>query len=166
VPRAFALFPLVLLLAAGCGGDDSTEIVTGATATVEPLSKAEYIERADAICAEFTAKTEPLAKELNRALNNFNFARAARAQREAHEAVRDGYERINALPPPEGDENAISAIAEARNEFLVLDERFVDAIEAEDFTRIEALNGELRSVVERRNAILTAYGFKVCGQGD
>jgi hypothetical protein len=168
VRRAIPLLPLLLVLAAGCGDDDdSTETATaGATATAEPLTKAEYIAQADAICEEFGAKTGPLAKELNRALNDSDFARAARAEREAHEAVRDGYEQINELPPPEGDENATSAIAEARNRFLVLDQRFIDAIEAEDFTRIEAVNAELRSTVQKRNALLTAYGFQVCGQGD
>ena len=159
--RATALIPLLLVLVAGCGDDDDT--ATGATA--EPLTKAEYIAQADAICEDFRSKTLPLDKESDRAANNLNFARAARAQRETMEILAEGYQRIDALQAPPGDDNAISEIAGARNQFLVLEERYIDALEAGDGPRIETLAGEIDSATERRDAILTAYGFKVCGQG-
>jgi hypothetical protein len=161
VRRATALIPLLLVLVAGCGDDDDTATV----ATAEPLTKAEYIAQADAICEDFRSKTLPLDKESDRAANNLNFARAARAQRETMEILAEGYQRIDALQAPPGDDNAISEIAEARNQFLVLEERYIDALEAGDAARIETLAGEIDSATERRDAILTAYGFKVCGQG-
>ena len=141
VRRAIALL-LVLVIAAGCGGDDddSTEAVTVTTATetAGPLTRAEYIAQADAICEDFRSKTLPLDKESDRAANNLNFARAARAQRETLEILAEGYQRINTLQAPPGDDNAISEIAKARNEFLVVEERYIDALEAGDVTRIES----------------------------
>ena len=167
VRRAIALL-LVLVIVAGCGGDDddSTEAVTVTTATetAEPLTRAEYIAQADTICEDFRSKTLPLDKESDRAANNLNFARAARAQRETLEILAEGYERINALQAPPGDDNAISEIAKARNEFLVVEERYIDALEAGDVTRIESSARLIDSVTEKRDAILVAYGFKVCGQ--
>jgi len=168
VRRAIALLSLVLVIAAGCGGDDddSTEVVTvtATTETAEPLTKAEYIAQADGICEDFRSKTLPLDKESDRAANNLNFARAARAQRETLEILAEGYQRINALQAPPGDDNAISEIAKARNEFLVVEERYIDALEAGDVTRIESSARMIDSVTEKRDAILDAYGFEVCGQ--
>ena len=91
--RAIALL-LVLVIVAGCGGDDddSTEAVTVTTATetAGPLTRAEYIAQADAICEDFRSKTLPLDKESDRAANNLDFARAARAQRETLEILAEG----------------------------------------------------------------------------
>ena len=157
----------VASLAIGCGDDDGTETVTVSntgTATA-PLSKEEYIAQADAICEDFRSKTLPLDKDSDRAANNLDFARAARAQRETMEILAEGYQRIDALQAPPGDDNAISAIAEARTKFLVLEERYIDALEAGDAPRIETLAGEIDSATERRDALLTAYGFRFCGQG-
>jgi hypothetical protein len=104
--RAIALLPLVLLVAGGCGGDgddstealtvttpnetakpltngdggDSTEVVPGTTATTEttqPLTKAEYIEQADAICGSINPQSESLIEEVQRQLTNRDFEAAA-----------------------------------------------------------------------------------------
>ena len=162
---ATALIPLLLVVVAGCGGDGDDETVTGGqTGTAEPLTKGEYIAQADAICEDFRSKTLPLDKESDRAANNLNFARAARAQRETVEILAEGYQRINALQAPPGDAHAISEIAKARNEYLVLEERYIDALEAGDVARIETSARSIDSVTERRDAILIGYGFQVCGQ--
>jgi hypothetical protein len=80
------------------------------------------------------------------------------------EILAEGYQRINALQAPPGDVHAISEIAKARNECLVLEERYIDALDAGDVARIETSARLIDSVTERRDAILVGYGFKVCGQ--
>src|SRR5262245_30732696 len=160
-----AALAVLALLAVGCG-DGNTDTVTGGGTQAEagPLTKAEYIAQADAVCHEFRARTSGLGNDFNRAVKDSDYARAAGIEQEALEALRHGYERIAALPAPEGDAQAISEIANARNEYLALDERYVDALEAEDTARIEAVAGKLKSAADRRDAILSRYGFKVCGQ--
>jgi hypothetical protein len=49
-------------------------------------------------------------------------------------------------------------------EYLVLEERYIDALDAGDVARIETSARLIDSVTERRDAILIGYGFKVCGQ--
>jgi hypothetical protein len=80
------------------------------------------------------------------------------------EILAEGYQRINALQAPPGDVHAISEIAKARNEYLVLEERYIDALDAGDVARIETSARIDDSMTGRRDTILVGYGFQACGQ--
>jgi hypothetical protein len=169
VRRAIGLLALPALLAAGCGGgDDSTKTVvvttTATTATTAPLSRAEYIAQSDAICADYQATTNENDKQVNRALHNFNYERAARVEKESIEGARMGYEQLAALPKPKGDEEVLAELDDLRNQLLVLDRRWVDAALRGDSTQVDALLDEFNAVAQRKQDLETGYGLDVCGQ--
>jgi hypothetical protein len=166
VRRTIALLPLALVLAAGCGGDDSTETVTvGATATAEPLTKAEYIERSDAICAESQEISDELDSEIEAARTN-DYDALADAIEKALDDIQPLLDEWTALPKPEGDEGVLEEIERLRAQGLALLERFADAMREEDLSRMRVLRDEIDSLGVQVDGIETGYGFKVCGQGD
>jgi uncharacterized phage infection (PIP) family protein YhgE len=180
VRRAIVLLALALVVAAGCGGDgdDSTEVVTATddttevvtatapTETTEPLTKAEYIEQADAICGDFNSQLESLNEEVQRQLTDRDFEAAADTLSEAVEVSRSGIEQLEALPKPAGDETVLDQLDDARQQIIALLASNEDAIREEAFVRIRSLLRELQAADQRADGIATGYGFKVCGQGD
>lgn len=76
----------VLVVVAGCGGDDGR------------LSKAEFVERADEICARADARTDAIAPPRDASL-----AEAARFIDENVAVQRPAVEELDRLRPPEED---------------------------------------------------------------
>jgi hypothetical protein len=192
--RASALLPLVLLVAAGCGGDgadstealtsttpsetakpltngnggDSTEVVPARTATTEtaqPLTKAEYIEQADAICGSINSQLKSLTEEVQRQLTGRDFEAAADTVSEGVEVSRSGNEQLEALPKPAGDKTVLDQLADARQQIVAVLTSGEDAIREEAFIRIESFVRMLQAADQRADGIASRYGFKVCGQG-
>lgn len=166
--RAIALLPLVLVVAAGCGGDgdDSTEVVT-ATARTEtggPLTKADYIEQADAICRSYNEQLDPIREELEAQLRSRDFAGAADTIGEAVQVARAGVEELEALPKPPGDEPVLDQLEDLRQQSIALLARNEDAIRDEAVDRSNSIVRENESVDERSDGIATGYGFQECGQ--
>jgi hypothetical protein len=155
VRRAIALLPLVVVVAAGCGGDDDDS---------EPLSKAEYIEQADAICSSYTEQLDPIGEEAGAQLQRRDFAAAADTVGEAVEVARPGIEELEALPKPPEDEAVLDQLGELRQQYLALIASWEDATREEDVGRIGAIVREIEEVDERADGIATGYGFQECGQ--
>jgi hypothetical protein len=157
-----ALYPLVAvlavaLIATGCGDDDeaTTNGATGATGATgesggEPLSKSEFIERADRICAEADKEIdegvdqllsggEPTPQEL------------ARFTTETQVPVRQRQiDQIRALTPPEGDEGEVAAILEAAQDA-------VDQLEQNP-----SLEGNVAGVFNETWLLAEDYGLRDC----
>jgi hypothetical protein len=166
VRRAIALLPLVLVIAAGCGGGDSTETVTvGSTPTAAPLTKGEYIAQADAICRSFNERIDPLRGELESELRSHDFAAAADTMGEVVQVARTRFAELEALPKPAGDEALLNQLEALRQQSVALTARTEDAVREEDVGRINSLIRELASVNERADGIATGYGLQDCGQG-
>jgi hypothetical protein len=147
----------------GCGGDDSTETVTvGSAGTPEPLSKAEYIEQADAICIE----TGEIGDETDRRLDaaGRDYQAAADAIEDGLEQVRPRFDELNSLPKPEGDEAVLGEVEDTRAQSLALFARLGDAMRDEDDSRISSLTDELVSLDDRLSGLTRGYGFQECGQ--
>jgi hypothetical protein len=154
---AVGLLAVVLaagLIAAGCGGDDDDDTTaatttTEAAATGEPLSKAEFIEQGDEICADAN-------KEL-RELEQQEFGGGAPSEQEASEFgdeladnIQSQIDGLRGLTPPEGDEDEIAQTLDAGQEG-------VDQLrEAETPTQTPGLAEASR--------MLRDYGFEECGQ--
>ena len=187
--RPIALLSLVLLVAAGCGGDDddSTEAVTvtiptesakplsngdgddpielgtATTETAKPLTKTEYIEQADPICGNLNSQLESLNEEVLRQLSGRDFEAAADTVSEAVEVSRSGIRKLEALPKPTGDETVLDQLDEARQQIVAVLMSGEDAIRQEALVRIGSLPGKLEAADQRADGIATGYGFKVCG---
>lgn len=96
------------LFVAGCGGSsDSDSGSSTATVTVkddQPLSRAEFIEQADAICDEFDPKVEALGEEAEEILDSGDeeddeLAEAADIFRSINPVVEEGVEEFRAMTP-------------------------------------------------------------------
>lgn len=147
---------LVALLAAaviaGCGGGDDSSSGTGETTA---LTKAEFIEQADAICAEANEQSETEAEEFAEE-NGFVLEKASQEQLE--EAISDVLvpslaqqaDEVAALGAPEGDEDRIDAIVTSLE----------DAVAQIEDDPISVFEGE---PLKESRELAADYGFKVCG---
>jgi hypothetical protein len=168
--RISTLLSLVLaagLIAAGCGDDDE-ETTTAATTTTtqagatgptgasgEPLSKAEFIEEADAICKAGDKEIDAAADQLFS-----GGANPGQAEEEAFitqtlvPGVQQQVDGIRALTPPEGDEEEVQAILDAA-------QQAIDELEADP----EAFFEQGGDPFAEANQLAQEYGLQVCGQG-
>lgn len=116
MPRSVFLPALLLALSplvVGCGGDDEEE---GGTAQPEPLSKADFVEQANKICADGNAEIEAAAQDLpdeptEEQVTQFSEDVLLPNIQGQHDAIAD-------LGAPEGDEDEVTAILEALQEGL------------------------------------------------
>ena len=141
---------VVLALAACGGGDDDG----GAT-------KSEFIEKADAICAESEEKSEQLVRESVADPANPKGSEVLEYIRAAIPIQRDTIEQIRDLEVPEGDEDRI-------DEFLDKAERATDEAEkVEDpqkaLALIEASDTPADPFYEA-NKVAEDYGLEECSE--
>lgn len=156
--RVFALLAgamLSVLLVAGCGGDSDT-----GTTSAAPLPKAEFIKRADAICAQHLEETRTKFLAYGKSVAK---AGETAAEREGHIAVvaetivapelRQEIADIRALGVPEGDQGKVEAI-------LVAIEGGITKVIAQPRRAVEG-----SGALEPAGRLARAYGFQVCGTG-
>lgn len=136
-----AMFAVTTLVAAGCGGDDSSSDEPAPTKTA-------YITDADAICQADQAKLEAIADELP---NDINAPESQAAiSDEILPIYQDQLTALRELTPPEGDEEATAGIYDALDEALQKLDADPKAL-AEPETYQEA------------NELAVEYGLEVCG---
>jgi hypothetical protein len=125
-----------------CGGDDKEK----------PLSKADYIAKADAICKTEGAKGDAAAENLT---ENSTEAEFAAFQKAIVPGLEAQVSQLRDLAAPEADADKLNAIYD----------QVADATE-----KIKAADpAEIPTLFEsdpfaKPNAEATAYGMKVCGQ--
>jgi hypothetical protein len=163
------LAALAMALVAGCGGSSGSSGSTAAEAPAGPteLTKAQFIAKADAICAA----TNDSESALRGSFEELQRSQAPTAQRELGEAMsalaRDGAkesEEIRALVPPKKDAKEV--------ERLIAKEESANAVAAEAAAALEAGNaakfyGLLESISAQgavAQGFAEGYGLRVCGQ--
>ena len=144
----------VVVLAAGlsgCNDDGATEMTRD-----DALSKEEYVERANALCAELATETKKLAEESFEGLERQPTEEELRDyQRRATELQRNTLVDLRALWPPEGDEAPVAAIYDEL-------ERVLDELEAVP----AASPGQPGDVsLGRFQELANDYGLTECAQG-
>ena len=169
-PSVTVICVFLLVVAAGCGGDDSSDVTTDVDSLVP--SKRDYIVQADTICAnsdqgiqteaevtfkissnDFTIKPngeivfKPGRRPSDREIEDFGTDVVIPAFREQLADLRG-------LTPPEGDEATVNEIYDEA-------ERAVDRLEADPsvFTDSAAVRRELA----RARSLGRRYGFFDCG---
>jgi hypothetical protein len=147
--RSTLLFLALLASAAGgCGGGSDP-------VSEEPLTKAQFIKRAEAICSG-TDKTQKAA--LRVFFQKHPNATASKAVEEevvvvvGLPPVRAEIKELAALPAPKGDEEKIQAFIEAI-------EQAVEKGEADPSTMIR---GEGKGPFAAAGKLARGYGFKAC----
>ena len=150
-------------LVVGCGGGTET-VTVGSTTATQPLSKAEFIAQADAICGDTKPKTDPLIDQAQAASDAGDYEKAADLFDQAVQISKAGADRIEALPEPAIDKNALQRVDDLRAQGIALIERVSDALRDQDFARVTELGDEIKSIDDESDGIELGYGFKVCGK--
>jgi hypothetical protein len=137
---------LLFALVAGCGGGDDTE-----TAADSPISKAQYIKRADAICTKTESRQEALIRKFgeqekkqtpNSEAELVSFAGLPPVQQQAEE--------ISDLPQPSSGAQEATAYVTALEEGLKAARKNPAAL----------LEGE--NPFAKAEEVASKFGFKVC----
>jgi hypothetical protein len=174
--RGVLLLPVFAFLVAGtgCGGGSSNDSPgsqdTTATIVDQQPTKAEYIARGDALCADLQVAGGKLLRDAQRLqaqskdLGKREFlARAAAFWSDQVAFIERFHRRFKALGAPPGDEARVREFIRSLEDGLEIaeeiqrtlaDGREVPPATVEDYGR----------VVERGNTLARAYGFTVCGR--
>ncbi len=143
---------LLAALAAGCGGDKDSGAKGSAT-----LTKAEFIERADAICSSAEARIDVAAAKLRAAGKKSGTLPRPAVVKFLRETSLPSYERmligLRELEPPKADERRIDA-------FLASLSGAIDAVEADPSKYAKRATADPFDDANKR---AMDYGMKVCG---
>lgn len=153
--KRFAAVCLVMALPlAGCGEDGDS----GEGGSAPSLSKAEYIERGDAICKAIEEGTQgfPVPPPDAPAAAHEKF------MSDVLEVVRDARGDFQSLDAPDGDTAAKETFDGYWDRVVSYVERARDAAAAEDKAAYDELLAELESD-ESLGEAFREYGFEVCG---
>jgi hypothetical protein len=171
--RLTALFALLAAatVVAGCGGgSSSTETNSGGAAESTQLTKAAFVEEADALCSEYQAEVAPIKAELE-ALQKVPNAESPQNEKQLGELLNEAIaeaeadlESIRELEPPQADSATIEKMLDTAQEGNVLDTEAAAALEAGETSRFGELAKEVEATNNRAKGMAEGYGLKVCGQ--
>jgi hypothetical protein len=145
------------LVSIACGGDDDAPIVPVQTTTsdVTALDQDEFVDEADAICAEAYAAIASTSTEASDTTSQVS------SERELYESLVDQLEGLGPAPQDEGTfvdfVQALERVVEA------LDKQEL-AAEREDAAAVDELSVEVDSAVADAQAAADEYGLKDCAQ--
>jgi hypothetical protein len=144
--RLLALAVLIAGLLAGCGGGSGR------------LSKAEYVKRADAICAKYNAKLKALARPTSiGALPDY--------VDKALPLARRGDDELRSLKPPKDEEQTAKEWLDQNDSVVGSMERLRDAAKKGDRAGIQTALNEATSANQTANRLARRLGLRVCAQG-
>jgi hypothetical protein len=154
------------LLAALCAG--AALAGCGGSSAAKPLSKGEYVARADRICAGGDASVATYKAQLDRLTTGGDpqqvFAKAPGIIRKATVQTGRFVDRLAALPAPAADAGALRTwIAGVRRQQQLL-EQSATAFARRDVSRIKSLSARLDRLDRSANAFARRYGMKECGK--
>jgi len=166
-PVFLVAFGLSLLLAlGGCGGSDGADtqksahaIADGTESQALPLSKAEFVKRASAICTETKERSAAGYREYSQenAVPSSGPGLAAKAAELIETVFVPIYgrqvEEIGALGVPKGDEKEVNAILAAMRK----------GIEGARKEPLAFIRGA--ASLNRASKLAVAYGLPACGNG-
>lgn len=149
------------LLLAGCGGGEDE---TGES-SAKPLTKAPFIDRADAICREVKRAQQPHTDRLRALTRGADLRRVAPILEDALAQTRTGRERLQRLraQAPREDRATLDAYFAAADRLLAAGARLAAAAKSGDRAegRRVAAGADALSEEQRRRA--DEYGFEDCG---
>ena len=144
----------------GCGGNGG-----GAA-----LSKADYIAKGDAICAQKRQQRSQLMTEVQNAIaSGVNSASDAHRvhdiSNQAANYVDQLATELQALPKPTGDEQILDTLLSTVSAEATHIRHFADAVDSLDASQIRSFGEAADSDGAKAVAIAQGYGFTVCGRG-
>jgi hypothetical protein len=166
---AGVVIAVVTLVGCGGNGGGSTVVVTTAP-TATALSKADYIAKADAICAQKRQQRGQLVSEVQNAIaSGVNSASDAHRVHDISNQAADYVDQLaselQALPKPTGDEQILDTLLSTVSAEATDIRHFADAVDSLDASQIRSFGEAADSDGAKAVAIAHGYGFTVCGQG-
>jgi len=146
----------VALAGAGCGGDDET------AGGGESLTKAEWIERADAICADAQERIQGLGDP------GADLSKLADLTSDAKQILEDEVAAIRDLGAPEGDEDEVEAMLGQVEKGAGASDALIDAATAGDIEKLQEItagDSEFSKASAEADRLASEYGLKECGSG-
>ena len=155
------LILLVAVLLAGlviatCGGDSGDGDSNGSG---ESISREEFIERADAICATGDEVQDELTAQLQNATSP---EEAADVYEQLADRAEETIAEITALPSPDVDAETIDELAAIQTEGVALVRRLADAVRANDAATGEEIVAQLEQSAQEGDRGDEGFGFQVC----
>ncbi len=152
---ALALLACLLLLGLGCDGGDGE----GREAATEPqrLSKAEFVRRADAVCAEYEQRLARLRQPRD-------VEALADLADEALPIVQEAIARLRALEPPAELEPEVERWLERNDENAERLEALRDAARAGDATRVQTIASAAAENEREADELARRIGLRDCAE--
>jgi hypothetical protein len=159
------------LLTAGCGGSDggggkaaASKPASAAATAPKPLTKSEYLAKADALCRDARA----IGTKANDAVRKAFAAKDAKGAADAIDKYGPSFARkivaLHKLPQPKGDEAQLQQLLnlmDAQVKAFVLEST---ALRKGDQKRLTDLAQAQRDAVSAAEELGRKYGFRVCGR--
>jgi hypothetical protein len=176
--RCWCMSALTAALVAGCGSSGTTSVPETATtrpATSVPAApaptKAQFIAKADAICAAGNGShADAEQKKIDAAVradqtNDTPAARDAVATGlEAEVAIANPLlDRLRALTPPTADRVVVSRYLAVMASQINLVDQLSTAIAGDDAATVTTVSQQVTDGKANLNGLAQGYGFKVCG---
>src|SRR5690349_20401193 len=140
---------------AGCGASgDETKTVT-AEVTAPPISRAQFIARADNVCGKVQEAFKPFEKELSEAEG---FPELEDALENVLPPVEKARDQITAIPISVKNGTGAEAYASYVTKEVALLEQLQEAAEDEDRSALETYSEDLRVAGARAQGAAAAYG--------
>jgi protein-tyrosine-phosphatase len=149
-----AIVVLVLALG-GCNGDEPGSPGNG-DETSGPLTKEEFIARADEICEETEHRIQALEPpSTTNELDDY--------ADEIGEISDEGIGELRALKPPPEDADLIRRLIANIEKSVELLPEYAQAAQSQDASRFRQMEAQLQEIADESVLLAREYGFKQCG---
>jgi len=160
-----AVIGAAMLALTGCGGSDDPQPAAGSDGpdtAAQPLTKAQFIAKADGICREVKTAHKPYADEVNALPRGADLRRVAPLLEGALLQSRKGLARLRAVPAPVQDEAALEAYYAAAERLLEAHAKLAGAARTGDRPAGERVARTTTALSNDESRLGSAYGLKDC----
>ena len=160
-----AVLGAAMLAVAGCGGSDDPQPAAGSDGpdtAAPPLTKAQFIAKADGICREVNTAHKPYADKVDALPRGTDLRRVAPLLEGALMQSRKGLARLRALPAPAEGEAALEAYYVAAERVLEAHARLADAARRNDRPAGEKVARTTTALSDDERRLGSAYGLEDC----
>ncbi len=155
-----AVLGAAALAMAGCGEEKGSSKASGGAG--KPLTKAQFIARADAVCRDVKRAQLPFTERVDKLPDRTSIARVAPLLEGSLAESRAGLARLRALPAPRRDKAALDAYFGSAARLLEAHRRLADAARTNDREAGEQVARTTDALSHDQRRLATAYGFKDC----
>ena len=133
-------------------------MVLALSACGKSISKAEYVQQADAICTTMNAQGNTLPDP------GQDPSKLLAVVQQAVPITANAVDKLRALPLPKGDEATLRSFYSKMDAVVSGLRQEAAALEASDLAKAQTIAGTLDTATKAANAAANAYGLTVCGQ--